>query len=136
MSSILDQLIDDMPAGLDRAILRVLSFHQGKANAISRKQLVGDPEHPGELDRLGFHVPERMARACINELRKAGSLICSMGGEGGGYYLAESQEELIEYIEHEVDPRAMDLLEQAKALRSAAEKRWGKYAPEKQIAMF
>src|SRR4030042_4861458 len=129
MSTILDEMIREMPAGLDRAILRVLSFHQGKGNAVSRGRLIL------ELYRMGFKVHERVMRASINELRKNGQLICSMGGEGGGYYLAENQEELVEYIDHEVHPRSMDLLEQEKALREAAEKRWGRYSPEKQIQM-
>ena len=75
-------------------------------------------------------------RACINELRKAGHLICSTGGEGGGYYLPEDWEEMNEFIERELHPRAMDLLEQEKALIAEAEKRWGRYSPEKQISLF
>src|SRR4030042_573177 len=130
MSTILDEMIREMPAGLDRAILRVLSFHQGKGNAIGRGRLVL------ELYRMGFKVHERVMRAAINELRKAGQLICSMGGEGGGYYLAENQDEVEEYRTHELRPRAMDLLEQDKAMLEAAEKRWGRYSPEKQITLF
>jgi DNA-binding transcriptional regulator PaaX len=130
METVLEKLIDEMPPGLDRAILSVLSFHQGRKEAISRGKLVGD------LARMGFDVNERAMRACINELRKAGQLICSSGGDGGGYYLPVNHEELNEFIEHELRPRAMDLLEQEKALRSEAEKRWGRYSPEKQISLF
>ena len=35
-------LIDELPAGIDRAILRILSFHTGRGDAISRGKLVGD----------------------------------------------------------------------------------------------
>jgi hypothetical protein len=76
-----DRMISEMPPGLDRAILRVLSFHQGREQAIGRGRLVGD------LARMGYEVHERVMRACINELRKKGQLICSTGGDGGGYYL-------------------------------------------------
>ena len=130
MSQILDEMIHEMPPGLDRAILRILSFHQGRKQAISRGRFVGD------LARVGFGVNERAMRACINELRKDGHLICSTGGEGGGYYLPEDWNELAEFIERELHPRAMDLLEQEKALRAEAEKRWGRYSPEKQASLF
>jgi hypothetical protein len=130
MNTVLDEMIKDMPAGLDRAILRVLSFHQGRKQAISRGRLVDD------LARLGFEVNERVMRASINALRKAGHLICSTGGEGGGYYLPADWNELEEFIDRELHPRAMDLLEQEQALKASAEKQWGRYSPEKQISLF
>jgi len=123
-------LIDNLPAGLDRAMLRVLSFHIGHGNVISRGRLVA------ELANCGFQVHEREARACINLLRKDGIAICSTGGGEGGYWLAADQDELEEFIQKEMDSRAMDLLEQARAMRAAAEKRWGRYSPEKQASLF
>jgi hypothetical protein len=130
MSQIFDEMISEMPPGLDRAILRILSFHQGREQAIGRGRLVGD------LARMGFEVHERVMRACINELRKKGQLICSTGGDGGGYYLPADWNELEEFIKRELHPRAMDLLEQETALKAAAEKQWGRYSPEKQISLF
>lgn len=115
----LQAVIDQMPAGLDRAVLRVLSARVGRDAAISRPDLVA------ALKSLGFEVHERQARAMINQLRKDGHLICSTGGSDGGYWLAKSWEELGEYLEHEVRPRAMDLLEQEQALKKAAERVWG-----------
>lgn len=126
----LEALINDLPAGLDRAMLRVLSFHRGRNSAIGRPQLVS------ELARMGFQVHERQARACINQLRKSGSPICSTGGTDGGYYLASDWNELNDYIKREIEARAFDLLEQAKALRAQAEQTWGKYSPEQQARMF
>lgn len=73
MSQILDEMISEMPPGLDRAILRVLSFHQGRDKAIGRGRLVGD------LARAGFKVNERVMRACINELREAGTICRRIG---------------------------------------------------------
>ena len=130
MSNFTDELIREMPIGVERGILRILSFHQGKKQAIGRGRVVA------ELVLMGYHVSEREMRACINELRKEGHLICSMGGEGGGSYLPADHEELEEYIERELHPRAMDMLEQEKALRAEAEKRWGRYSPEKQVPLF
>ena len=34
------KMVDELPAGLDRAVLRVLSFHVGREMAISRGNLV------------------------------------------------------------------------------------------------
>lgn len=124
--SALDGMIDRLPAGLERAMLRVLSFHQGRERAIGRGALVT------ELRRLGFAVSEREARLQINLLRKAGQPICSTGGPDGGYWLAAGWDELQAYIEQELHSRAMDLLEQEKALRAEAEKRWGRFCPDRQ----
>lgn len=115
----LSEVVDHMPPGLDRALLRVLSQRRGRDLAISREDLLA------ALRSLGFKVHERQARAAINELRKTGQMICSTGGEGGGYWLASSWEELEEYLSHEVHPRAMDLLEQEAALRRSGELAWG-----------
>ena len=123
------RMVEEMPAGLDRAILRVLSFHVGRSLAISRGDLVV------AVAQHGFFVHERQARAAINLLRKAGQAICSTGGEDGGYWLAAGWDELLEYLEREIHSRAMDLLEQEGALRRAAEMRWGVYSAERQTRM-
>lgn len=125
----LDELIDNLPAGLDRALLRIFSFHEGKSRIISRNNLLK------ALKLHGFDVNDRLARACINQMRKDGIVICSMGGINGGYYLAANWEEYNEYKDRELLPRIMDMLEQEKALRQAAEKRWGRFSPEKQLRM-
>jgi len=129
----LKKLIDNMPVGLEREILRILDFHRGHQNVISRKTLIKN------LDSIGFKVDDRKVRACINKLRKSekpGSWICSTGGIEGGYWMAESQEELEEYIRQEQESRLKDFAKQTKAMRVAAEKYWGIYSPEKQISLF
>lgn len=124
------ELIDELPAGIDRAILRILSFHAGRGDAISRGKLVGD------LASMGFPVHEREVRLVINQLRKQGVGICSTGGVDGGYWLAADYAELEEFIRREIDARAIDLHEQASAMRRAAELKWGKYSAEKQARMW
>lgn len=124
-----DDMVGALPAGLERAILRVLLFHVGRSQAIGRKDLLG------AVAQHGFSVGDRALRLCINLLRKEGQLICSTGGEDGGYWLAENWDELVEYLQ-EPHSRAMDLLEQEQAQREAAEKRWGMYSPGKQMALF
>lgn len=119
----------EMPVGLERAVARVLDFHVGRGNAISRADLLN------ALYLVGFGVDERVAREAVNKLRKEGRMICSTGGKKGGYWMAADWKELNEYIEREVDARTFDLLMQKKALRAAAEKVWGRFSPEKQIGM-
>jgi hypothetical protein len=113
-------LMANLPAGLERALRRVLDQRVGEESAISRADLLR------QLGMLGFgFVDERTVRALINDLRKRGELICSRGGSGGGYWYAASREEMEAYLEHEIHPRAMDLLEQEKALRQAMDVRFG-----------
>ncbi len=132
----LDEMIDNLPAGLERAIRRVIEFHIGRENAVSRSQLISD------LAIMGFDYidkDDRPIRGCINQIRKSGtpgSWICSTGGLGGGYWLAKNQEEMEEFIEHEEESRLGDFAKQVRAMRSAAEKRWGRYFPEKQASLF
>ena len=114
--------IGDLPAGLDRAILRILSFHQGAGNAISRFAL------EMQCAQHGFPESDRRIRAAINLLRKQGHHSCSMGGENGGYYMATNRRELDDYIEREPQARINDFSEQIKAMRSA-------YPPDNQMRL-
>ena len=119
-NSVNKALVDGLPAGVERALLRILSFHVGEEKAIRKPDLMGD------LAVMGFRMnDDRGVRALINELRKRGHLICSKGGIGGGYWIALNRAEMEEFLEREVHSRAMDLLEQEKALRQAMNEKWG-----------
>jgi hypothetical protein len=124
-------LVDELPYGLDQAILNTLKdFHVGRNNAISRDKLLGD------LRLMGFkNIDEREVRACINQMRHGGELICSTGGIYGGYWCAADNEEVYDFTCKEFKPRAMDLLEQAQAMEAAAERIFGRYSPEKQMVL-
>ncbi len=131
----LRKMISEMPAGLEREILRILDFHVGRENAISRPQLVID------LALMGFDYTkdDRPVRACINKVRKSGKpgcWICSTGGVHGGYWRAKSHMEIEEFIQREQESRLKDFAKQARAMRAAAESYWGMYSPEKQISLF
>ena len=115
----LDDILANLPSGLDRALLSVLRYHIGRDNAIPRTDLLE------MLKTHGWTEPDRTVRAQINLLRKQGHLICSCGGHGGGYYIARDWSELEDYIGQELRPRAMDLLEQEKALKVGAKREWG-----------
>lgn len=120
----LQAVIDTLPAGLDRALLRVLSFHRGREHAISRSDLVG------ALASHGFDVNERAMRAQINQMRKAGQLIGAAAGIDGGYYLITSREEFEEFIETEFRSKIIDMSETVRALESQAKLEFGEaYQP-------
>ena len=115
----LDDILASLPSGLDRALLSILRYHRGRNNAVPRDDLLV------KLKMSGWTTGDRVMRAQINLLRKDGHLICSAGGHGGGYYLARNWSELEDYIGQELHPRAMDLLEQEKALKVGAKREWG-----------
>ena len=117
----LEDVLTNLPPGLDSALLSILRFHIGRENAIPRSYLLEEIRRTGWA--IGFS--DRAMRAQINLLRKDGHLICSAGGRGGGYYLARNWSELEDYIGQELRPRAMDLLEQEKALKVGAKREWG-----------
>jgi hypothetical protein len=102
-----DELIRQMPAGLERAMLRVLSAHIGKAEAVAKPDLLAN------LERLGFAVHERQARQAIEDLRNAGHLIGSSSGDGG-YYICLTMAEYQDYRREEYS-RAEKILARLKA---------------------
>ena len=124
--------VEELPYGLETAIHNLLKdFHVGRRNAISRDDLLLS------LAPMGFKdIDDREMRACINQMRHKGELICSTGGINGGYWYAADNEDVYKFTSKEFKPRAMDLLEQAQAMEAAAERLFGRYSPEKQISMF
>ena len=125
-------MVEELPYGLEQAIHNLLrNFHVGRGNAIGGDQLLKD------LRPMGFKdLDPREMRACINQLRHKGDLICSTGGIYGGYWYAADNEEVYDFTSKEFKPRAMDLLEQAQAMEAAAERQYGRFSPEKQISLF
>ncbi|MBE3038296.1 MAG: hypothetical protein IMZ62_05745 [Chloroflexi bacterium] len=122
-----DRMITEMPAGLERAMLRALSFHLGRAHAIGRGELVYG------LRMAGCEVSERQARRCIHDLRRAGNLICSAPGEDGGYFLAVSLEEFREFCDRELHPKAVDMLETESKMKEAARQQFGEASQPQMI---
>jgi hypothetical protein len=122
--SFYETLIAQMPAGLERAILRVLSDHIGKENTITKPKLLQD------LARLGFHQHERQARLCIVELRKHGHLICSSSGDSG-YYIASTVEEYEEFAQVEYRSKIVDMSETLRAMDEGAKRVFHTPAAEK-----
>lgn len=111
--------IKNMPVGLDRAILRVLSYHRGREQAIGRSDLVR------QVAQLGCAATERQVREEIKQLRRDGTLICSAAGEDGGYYMAETLAEFEEFAQVEFIGKISDMSETLSRMRESATKIFG-----------
>jgi hypothetical protein len=118
---------EDIPAGVEGELVRLLAGHAGHAQAIGREDLLA------QLRLYGHQISERTMRQAIHELRRKGYLICGMPGTDGGYYMAATLQEFDEFIERELHPKAMDLLETEKAMKAAARQRFGEAA---QVGLF
>jgi hypothetical protein len=116
------ELLGEMPVGLDRAVLRVLSYRRGRDRAVGRTELVN------LTAAEGFRVHERALREQIKQLRRAGHLICSMPGEDGGYYLAKDLVEYQEFKRMEFEGKIADMAETLRAMDAAAVKEFGSAA--------
>ena len=105
-------LIAGLPAGLDRTLLRLLSYHVGRANAASRADLLT------QLQR--FALDEPALRARVQQLRRQGFLIGSARGERGGYYLVATPAEFRELLQREYLGPIQELSEVVARLRQSA----------------
>ena len=108
-------LIANMPVGLDRAIMRVISRCQGRDQSISRGKLLTLVHAAGFQD-----TNERQMRESIKMLRRDGHLICSAPGTGGGYWLAVNMAEYQEFEESEYTAKIVDMSETRAAMRKSA----------------
>ena len=97
---------------LSRAILRTLSFHCGRANPISRTDLV-------KAVRM-YSASERQIREQIKQLRRLGHLIGSAPGTDGGYYLITSLDEFNDFMHTEYMAKIKDMRETVNAMNEAA----------------
>ena len=98
-----------------RAVRAALDFHVGNDNAISRKKLL--KKIPG--------LNDRQMRIAVYQLRNDGCLICSRGGPGGGYWMAEKLDDVQSFINTELRSRAYDMLKTAQRMEHAAILKFG-----------
>ncbi len=102
-----EKLLDDMPPGLDRAVLSILRFHIGLAEAIEKEPLILT------LENGGFHLKdERQVRIAIVKLRKAGVPVCSSSAESG-YFLPATHQEFTAFVAREYWKKIKDMTETA-----------------------
>lgn len=108
------------------AVLRALHGRVGHDKRITREALVskvafywyflGNPVDP---------PGDRKIRNTVRELRREGALILSTGGTEGGYWLAETPEEVQAFVKKELWSRAIDLFTTAAAMTRASVKVFG-----------
>ena len=98
-----------------RAVKAALAFHVGNDNAISRKKLLN------QISGLN----DRQLRIAIYQLRNDGCLICSRGGQGGGYWMAENLDDVQAFINTELRSRAYDMLKTAQRMEHSAIAQFG-----------
>ncbi len=98
-----EQIIRDMPAGVDRTVLRILSFHRGELRLIERTDLLIEVQSQSGME----NVDDRQMRDAIHELRNLGVRVCHNERRATkpngkieiifGYYLASSEAEYNEF---------------------------------------
>jgi len=103
---------------LKAAVLSILSQHIGAGAAIQARDIAGACGLRGKY-------ADRPVREAIRQLRQDGRLILSSVGQQPGYFLAATAEEWEEFRDGNLRPRALDILETAKAMGQAAAARWG-----------
>jgi hypothetical protein len=98
MTRTFQDIINEMPVGLERSLGRILSQRVGKDNAIERDELLAlVRRHPG-LEK----TQDRQMRLKIQLLREQGIRICHFerrvdGKTVFGYYLAATDAEYFEF---------------------------------------
>jgi len=103
---------------LKEAIVEILQGHVGADSAIKAQQIAK------QVGRIGRYA-DRPIREAIRSLRQDGWLILSSTGEPAGYFLAETEGEWVEFRDRNLRPRALDILQTARAMGDAAGIRWG-----------
>jgi len=113
------ELLRNIPPGLNRVILQVLEFHQGRMKAITKDELIK------QLAVYGFKVDERQFRECVRQMRQEGILICSTASNPAGYYLPTSALEVDEFLEKELIEKRNDLSKTIEAMQSSKRLQFG-----------
>lgn len=103
---------------LKELVLHLLQRHVGADRAVKAPDIAAT---------LGQST-DRAVREAIRQLRRDGHLILSSISPPYGYFLAASREEWCEFRDRNLRPRAMDILETAKAMAEAAQRRYGSTA--------
>lgn len=103
---------------LKELVLHLLQRHVGADRAVKALDIA---------QTLGLST-DRTVREAIRQLRREGHLILSSVNPPYGYFLAANREEWCEFRDRNLRPRAMDILETARAMGEAAQRRYGSTA--------
>lgn len=118
----IDKMLDDMPQSLERVILRILTFHIGKQNAIKNADILKEIHDAAFLLNVSDKHASRTVRSEMANLRKQGIMACY--GDSG-YYLAANASELNEYQQRQLTSRIKDLSDQNMGLTKAGRELFG-----------
>ncbi|HQN44956.1 MAG TPA: hypothetical protein PLA25_12535 [Anaerolineaceae bacterium] len=110
---------------LDEAILAVLPV--GADKALTRDIIIA------RVSIYGQHPTERQFRAAIHDMRQAGQLICSSAGENPGYYKPATLNDVLDFVQSEIEPRITDLAKTKVRLLAAARAAFGDAVQERLI---
>ena len=102
----------------DKAVLDILSRHNGFEHAIGRTTLLN------HMRAREFTLNERMLRRSIYNLRRMGYLICSRSGNEGGYYMATTYGEYETFRHAEYASKISDMSETMKIMDSHADQQF------------
>lgn len=108
------QALGGVSGDLELAIIRVVMFHIGAENRISRTELVN------EIHAQGLKQDERTIRLAVSEMRRNyGIPIAGTGGIKGGYWLLKDADEAENYLKVELHDRGTSLLQQEASVRKS-----------------
>lgn len=123
-------LLKTMPAGVDRAILRIVSQRVGRENAI-----IGHEMYAMIKDQYGLK-DQRQMREVVKKLRREGHTICSAPGKDGGYWMAKNRAEYEAFVEDEFRNKIIDMSTTLKAMNIGADEHLGPVILENQETLF
>jgi len=110
-----------LPSHLVEATGNILAGHVGPERAIRRSEIRAKLYQESPL----FHVVnDRQVRSAIETLREDGWLICSLGSDSDGYYLAGNMKEYEEFRQF-YTAYARTIFTRIRTMDRVAEKRWG-----------
>jgi len=108
---------------VEREVRSIMTFHKGKAQAISRWELVERVfGREAALNRGNNNPFDRQIREVIEQYREIDLIVSSSGSSG--YYLAMDMND-IETIASEYDKRSVKMLEKARNLRKRGLEKFG-----------
>ncbi len=108
-------------------VLTALKNSVGHYNRLTRDRLIARVTNwwYWKISKVDKPPGDRQIRNCIRELRKEGAWIMSTGGTKGGYWIADSFEEVKLFVKKEFRARALDQLHTGKRVVDSARRGFG-----------
>jgi predicted nucleic acid-binding Zn ribbon protein len=110
-----------LPENLVYEIGNLLAAHVGLERAVRLSEIRSMIYQQSSLFRT---VNNRQVRSAIESLREMGWLICSLGGDSDGYYLAKDKAEYSTWRSYYLS-YATTIFSRIKRMDKEAEKKWG-----------